>query len=58
MTQSIHFDQEEKGLGLTPIRGPLKTEFIPLVLKNLNWDLYYKQRPKNVYLQKGLGLTP
>ena len=24
MTQSIHFDQErKKGLGLTPIRGPL-----------------------------------
>ena len=52
MTQSIHFDQEEKGLGLTPIRDPLKTVIIPFCFENLNWDLYYKQRPKNCIFTK------
>ena len=34
MTQSIHFDQERKKvLGLTPIRGPLKTVMKLFVLK-------------------------
>ena len=50
--------QKRIKVGLILRERPTETVIKPFVLKNLNWDLYYKQRPKNVYLQKWLGLTP
>ena len=56
MTQSIHFDLERKGFGSYTYQRPTENRIYTARFENLNWDLYYEQRLKNVYLQNGWGL--
>ena len=56
MTQSIHFDsRERKGFGSYTYQRPTGNRVYTACFENLNWDLYYKQRPKNCICTKMVG---